>query len=451
MQQHTVESEILAVTHLHTFLEELKNKAQQMLEVGGPVQRGFFTPDEDEQVRCLLISYCQTRSALFELILGFRQQIGQLHDAQPGEFLVPFSAALLLIDAARFLRKVAEDRPLVRRKLNEPAPEFGIEEGTYDAIQQSLLSARHAWHLYHAIQFYDEHEKAYRQLAKKGPLAPVVAIIERLREQVDVAVTQFARAKLRTRSDQWLRQLGRGTILRPLYGLQKLVASLMADRYVRPGHSPQIPKPITNRFQQLLQPGDVLLVRKEYAVTNYFLPGYWPHVALYLGSLDELRTLDFPTRLKGEERWDRLQEKFTPEVGFVLESMKDGVHFRSLQSPFASDSVAVIRPRMARDELVTAIARGVGHEGKPYDFDFDFFRSDRLVCTEVVYRAYEGVGAMRFQLTQRAGRLNLSGNDLIHMSLRGEHFDPVAVFFPDACNVMEGESAATAIRETVGE
>ena len=50
MQQHTVESEILAVTHLHTFLEELKNKAQQMLEVGGPVQRGFFTPDEDEQV-----------------------------------------------------------------------------------------------------------------------------------------------------------------------------------------------------------------------------------------------------------------------------------------------------------------------------------------------------------------------------------------------------------------
>jgi len=52
-----------------------------------------------------------------------------------------------------------------------------------------------------------------------------------------------------------------------------------------------------------------------------------------------------------------------------------------------------------------ALARGLSHEGKAYDFDFDFTRSDRMVCTEVVYRTYDGVGGMAFELKRRAVRL----------------------------------------------
>ena len=50
--------------------------------------------------------------------------------------------------------------------------------------------------------------------------------------------------------------------------------------------------------------------------------------------------------------------------------------------------MAVVRPRVGDADIARAIGRGMQHEGKPYDFDFDFSRSDRLVCTEVVYRQF---------------------------------------------------------------
>ena len=74
------------------------------------------------------------------------------------------------------------------------------------------------------------------------------------------------------------------------------------------------------------------------------------------------------------------------------------------------------------------LARTIRHESKPYDFDFDFTRSDRLVCTEVVYRAFDGLGPVRFSLVRRAGRPTLSGLDLTRLSLSQRWLKPVAMY-----------------------
>jgi hypothetical protein len=112
------------------------------------------------------------------------------------------------------------------------------------------------------------------------------------------------------------------------------------------------------------------------------------------------------------------------------------------------DAVAVIRPQIEPDLVAEAIARAAQHEGKGYDFDFDFFRSDTLVCTEVVYRAYDGVGPLRLQLTERSGRPTLSAEDLLDLALDGSGFDPVAVFGAPTCpdDLVVGEPAREAIR-----
>ena len=46
----------------------------------------------------------------------------------------------------------------------------------------------------------------------------------------------------------------------------------------------------------------------------------------------------------------------------------------------------------------------------------------------MIYRSYEKVAGVEFQLTRRAGRWTLAAEDLIRMALEGRHFSPHAVF-----------------------
>ena len=211
-----------------------------------------------------------------------------------------------------------------------------------------------------------------------------------------------------------------------------------------------LPTDVADELRQVLRPGDVLITRKDHALTNYFLPGYWPHAALYLGSDQQLAKLGISQHKNVAPRWQRLLRLDNSERHRVLEAMKDGVWIRSLASPFASDAIAVLRPQLDEADIAEALSRGMFHDGKPYDFDFDFTRSDRLVCTEVVYRSYERVGGIQFELTPRAGRLTLAAEDLIRMAFARKHFDPLAVYAPShSSQLLLGTDAEQAIRQTM--
>lgn len=411
---------VRTVADLADYFDELKSHAADVATQVQAESRGYFTTQEEDEVRGILVSYWKARCALFDLILTMRHETQKNQDDYPEAFVVAFSAALLLVDAARFLREVVDGRPTVRRKLNEGAPDYGVPKGVFDKIQKSLVSARHGWHLYHAAQYYEENAASLGQLASQPGFGRLLEIIERLKSRLDVSVGRFANAKLRTRGDQLMRRVAFGLFGRAMYGLQKLAGSVVADKYVRVGHQPSLPDSVRQQVRGCLVPGDVLVVRKDFALTNYFLPGYWPHAALYLGEAQ--------SRQDGSLNWQQIHEK--AGAADVLESMRDGVLLRSIESPFGSDSVVVLRPQLTPEQVADGLVRALTHQGKPYDFGFDFRRSDRLVCTEVVYRAYDGLGELRFPLVSRAGRPTLSGSDLISMAIRSHNFEPILAYAP---------------------
>ena len=440
--------------------ERLKRTATDLLETGAATERGYFTPSEDERVRQLLVSYWQSRNALTELVVALHQESASRDcsntnrssdDDRNAAFLVAWTGVMVLVDAARFLRHNCGERPIVRNKLNEPEPQFGIPSGTYDRIQASLTSPVHAWHLYHAREYWTSNKSFLTELIAGTEVEPLIEIAQSLYSMHNVDLRQYAVERVRTRTRQ-AKTRGRDLIGRALYGLQKSVSRLISGKFTQIGHKPQLPPEIADQVRTLIQPGDVFVNRKEYAITNYFLPGFWPHAAFYIGQTDQLEQMGIPDHPNGQHRWRRLLDCDSNCNGRVVEALKDGVRIRSLASPFAADAITVIRPRLSGDAVKEAICRALFHDGKPYDFDFDLTRSDRLVCTEVVYRSFQGLAGINFALTDRAGRKTLAAEDLLAMALNEQHFEVVAAFAPGYSTGVTTDSEASAVlRATLGD
>ena len=187
----------------------------------------------------------------------------------------------------------------------------------------------------------------------------------------------------------------------------------------------------------MLRPGDIIITRHDDAASNLFLPGFWPHSALHIGLADERRQLGVEM---SAVRWAASDGDVR-----VLEARKDGVLFRDLDDTLAVDAFVVIRPKLAEPDIGTSLTRAIAHEGKLYDFEFDFRRSDRLVCTEVIYRAFHGIGDIGFELTRRAGRVCLSAEDLLDHAIEDRAFGVVAVYGAQGNRFVTGERAKNAL------
>jgi hypothetical protein len=461
MFSESIVSGARTVVGIADHFEQLKQVATSLLEAGTASERGYFTPSEDERVRHLLISYWQSRNALIELVVTLHRtttstganalEAAALSDRErAAAFVVAWAGALVLVDAARFLRHNCAGLPIVLKKLNEPEPHFGIPSGTYDRIQSSLTSPVHAWHLYHAREYWNNNLPFLVDISRGTELEPLIEIARRALALHEVDLQRYAVDRLRTRARQ-AKTTSRDVIGRATYGLQKAVSRLISGKFTHIGHKPQLPLEIAAQVRKLIRPGDVFVNRKEHAITNYFLPGFWPHAAFYIGETAQLQQMGIADHANGQPRWRRLLECDTNDSGRVVEALKDGVRIRSLESPFAADAITVIRPRLPEAVITEAIARALFHDGKPYDFDFDLTRSDRLVCTEVVYRSFEGLAGVNFSLTERAGRKTLAAEDLLNMALNQQHFEVVAAYAPGhASTVTTGSAAADLLRKTLG-
>ena len=181
-------------------------------------------------------------------------------------------------------------------------------------------------------------------------------------------------------------------------------------------YQPAIEETILAELRTKLAPGDVLLVRSEHKLTAALLPGFWAHAALYLGGRRELRGLGIQGHPHVQKHWAAIPEH-GGNFGQVIEAISPRAVISSLERCLFADHVAVLRPSLNAIDQAAALTEAFGHLGKPYDFEFDFNVTSRIVCTELIYRCYHGRGGIRFPLVKRLGRFTLSGSDIINMFL----------------------------------
>jgi hypothetical protein len=218
--------------------------------------------------------------------------------------------------------------------------------------------------------------------------------------------------------------------------VQAGVAEWMGDTKVyRHGRS-LISRKQIEALQPRLLPGDVLLIRHEWYLSNIGLPGFWPHAALYIGTPEERRRFfaapdvaawirkqkiesgDFEELLQARSA-NAYAESLKPvEKDLhvrILEAISEGVSFTPLEHAIDADSVVVLRPLLPKTEKATALLRAFHYAGRPYDFNFNFATDAELVCTELVYKSYEPATDMHgllLPMTEMLGRPVLPANEI---------------------------------------
>jgi hypothetical protein len=344
-----------------------------------------------------------------------RQQAFLAHDAS---FLAVYRSALEFID-------VAEKDPGLRVLLNDPVPELGLPKGVYDQLKVRFLNVQRAQE-FSAMQVY------FKTVNCKGNQSTCDAI------QADTAaIWNIGKGKGEVLTAKAALQLLEKAGFNAYFPVQAGVAEWMGDEKVLRKNVSLISHEQVDSMRTRLEPGDILFVRREWYLSNIGLPGFWPHGALYIGTPEERRKYfddpevktwltgqgwtsgDYEALLKAKNP-QAYEVSLKPQMGHpvrVLEAMSEGVSFTALEHCIDADSAAVIRPKLAKKEKAIALMRAFHYAGRPYDFNFDFLTDSEIVCTELVYKAYEpatGYHGLTFRLLDILGRKAIPANEMVH-------------------------------------
>jgi len=391
--------------------DELLVDAPSNEMLAGIVADGLVRPAENEILAYWFARYLTIRQELWELIndcliSGNRHENG-LNDEQVwSHFVIGYSAACLLIRNDRTFLFDLATHSVLQRKFNEEFAEFRIPRKQYTSIFSAFVDGRDALRIYDAIHDAKKNRSMIEYLCHDPVIGDLAKRLPDFEKWLDPSkrnyfqrLIAYTSHKLRRKSVVVLNNLLSNTVENVGRAASEIQLPLRK----------RVSMELREKMVSLLEPGDVLITRHDTAFTNLFLPGFWPHAALFIGTEQQRNEWSISIDQDKASRWNG--------DNCVLEALKDGVRFRPLTETLAVDNFLVLRPNISAEDIRKGIERVVLHEGKLYNFDFDFFSSDRLVCSEVVYRAFDGLGNLTFPLIERAGRHTLSPEDLVDFAI----------------------------------
>ncbi len=402
------------VTELVNEMEALQHEIQARFKTE---QRDYYLPGESAQMRSHFRRFLVHRASLLRIVASYAG-LDELADARMRArcFTLGFAAAMKTYESSVKVVLMYREHTLARRTLNESQQQHGIDGGMFDWVYESVTSERTVNLASRMADRFTRHRIEWRDAQ-----IWLTTDWDLLDTRIVSALDYVKNHPIEQRSaslDLFLRRLG-DQAYAPLYEVQSAVAEWMGDTRVverRPAiHSQQI-----KRIESELRPGDILLQRREWSVGNAFLPGFWSHAAIYVGRVEDLRRLGIAENATVQTH---LSAYLAPTADgsdrTVIEALSEGVVFNSLAESLHADHVAVLRPNLTERQIAQAIVTAFEYHGRPYDFEFDFATADKLVCTELVYRAYDGL--LQFDLVRIMGRHTLPAAAIARKFARERH------------------------------
>jgi len=400
----------------------------------------------DREQKQLLLSSWGALFAYFSATEGLRQKYWDFVKLPPTDprhawgFLVTHTALTALLAQGLAFAAATLNNKQLETLFDEPNDEFGVPKGAFATFKRKAIGVATTTQLMTGDAWATTVRPRFK--VKAGPDA----------ESVDWAWAEMkhdsddAKAALTHTGVQLLggnaTDIFKDNSAQAIFPVQKSFAEWAGDtRVARQG------KPLITREQidllvlPKLQPGDILVARQNWFLSNIGLPGFWPHALLFIGTPPELAaSFDGNPEIKAwaaaqpekassfsallAKRHPGKWKTYNAGIDFqghspirVLESISEGVSFTAVEHAFGVDYLGAMRPTVSPLEKARAIERAFAYQGRPYDFDFDFFSDTSLVCTELVYKSYQPSADMKgipMQLVEVAGRRTLPANDIVH-------------------------------------
>lgn len=368
-----------------------------------------LTPEDREKIRSLwrdgVMAFLEF-DFLKEKYRGF-YQIDYVAEPElhADAFMLAYMAYVTQYNACLQITEMVNNSDFMETVLNEEGE--GIPADSYYIMKQRLTNPN--------VVLRMNTGAAYRELIKKDVTLNPAIVEDFLQRKNNFYRTLGQNADIFI--DNPLDQLERAAF-ETILPIQKKVAVRMS--YIRTARRDYLITPeILADCQPMMEPGDILIQRRNWHMTNIGIPGFWPHTALYVGSpeelatyfsdlgIDPLKTIDstYPTV------WKQLQSKAPDGYPIrVIESIRPGVVLQSLETSAKCDYLGVIRPNLSKAEKFEALMAAFSNYGKPYDLNFDFSTDNALVCSELVYKSYKAAAKLPLETEVINGRLLLPPN-----------------------------------------
>ena len=431
----------------------------------------FENQKSRQTVSALLHNFYQARDDLLKIGIVYnpdRENLqSHLSNVSRKRLLQLSTAAMLLRHqmSLRFATTYLKDKKLTKY-LNQPDATYGIPEGLVRRVNEELNAEIYQTYI---ATIREKHKQTLNgQGADDSPHSTKLVNLIDEAKKVDSEITDPLHSNVRSAISKAVSK-GVNTYLQ----IQQFVATEIGDFRIKDTKDiseHHIAEDKVKEFHDELKPGDILIERRDWYSSNAFLPGYWPHGALYVGTLqdwekkededfkkyiiDELKVLvelearnnqtgtnqaqknskahvekmreliealelvdsENPPNQKMAELIKKLNEKQ------IIEAVSEGVIHNTIEhSVGQASSVFALRPKgpkekeMEPKERAQAIARAFFYLDRPYDFNFDFDTPNTLVCTEVVYRCYGGNSdgaTLKFPIVTLMGRRTLPAHQL---------------------------------------
>jgi hypothetical protein len=215
----------------------------------------------------------------------------------------------------------------------------------------------------------------------------------------------------------------------------------------REGKLKNMPEDEYHRLVSKMRPLDILLEKTPFRLTDKFIPGHYGHVAIWIGTENELKELDvwelLPHYYKtAKESYSYEGPPFQDAIRsgkHIIEALRPGVEINSMNSFLNIDDLAVIRLNDCPKEVTFSkscltlkdkrryLLEAFKQIGKDYDFNFDVNTENKIVCSEIAYRTFLNID---FEITKALGKYSIHPDQvMLKADDMNDPFYPVILYY----------------------